>query len=96
MMSRQGKRLILCLDGTWVNSDDGYVKPTLRNPRAYLQVPSNVTRVYRALAKVGLDGKPQIIYYRRGVGTGTNIVDKIAGGLMGAGIAEVRTSRRYT
>lgn len=88
-MSSQGKRIILCLDGTWVNSDDGYQKPTFFNPKASLQVPSNVTRLHRALRKIGLDGRSQIIYYHRGVGTGSSMLDKVAGGLLGAGISEV-------
>jgi hypothetical protein len=31
-------------------------------PTGTLQVPSNVTRIGRALKRVGLDGAPQIIY----------------------------------
>ena len=31
-------------------------------PTGSLQVPSNVTRIGRALKRVGLDGAPQIIY----------------------------------
>ncbi|KAJ5234331.1 uncharacterized protein N7469_003499 [Penicillium citrinum] len=50
------KRIILCLDGTWVNSDKGYNPPTLDQPNATLQVPSNVTRLYRSLKKRDQDG----------------------------------------
>lgn len=88
-MSYQGKRLILCLDGTWVNSDKGYNRPTLQQPNATLQVPSNVTRLYRSLKKRDLDGKSQIVYYQPGVGTEGNITDTIAGGVFGAGVSEV-------
>jgi hypothetical protein len=72
-------------------SDDGFKKPTLIPyvPTGSLQVPSNVTRISRALTKIGLDGKPQIIYYHSGVGTGSSMIDTIAGGLLGTGISEV-------
>lgn len=57
-------------------------------PTGTLQVPSNVTRISRALRRVGLDGKPQIIYYHSGVGTGSSAVDALTGGLLGTGISE--------
>jgi hypothetical protein len=46
------------------DSDDGYNKPSLIPyvPTGTLQVPSNVTRIARALKRIGLDGTPQIIY----------------------------------
>jgi hypothetical protein len=84
-----GKRIILCLDGTWVNSDKGYDRPTLDQPNATLQVPSNVTRVYRSLRNRDRDGTCQIRYYQPGVGSTGGIVDTIAGGLLGAGVSEV-------
>lgn len=88
-MSYQGKRLVLCLDGTWVNSDKGYNKPTFQQPNATLQVPSNVTRLYRSLKKRDLDGKIQIVYYQPGVGTEGNLTDVVAGGVFGSGVSEV-------
>lgn len=88
-MSYQGKRLVLCLDGTWVNSDKGYNRPTFQQPNATLQVPSNVTRLYRSLKKRDPDGKIQIVYYQPGVGTEGNLTDKIAGGVFGVGVSEV-------
>ncbi|KUL82972.1 hypothetical protein ZTR_10295 [Talaromyces verruculosus] len=87
-MTGGAKCIILCLDGTWDNSDDGYQKPTPRNHNASLQVPSNVTRIYRALATQSLDGKRQVMYYHPGLGTTGNITDRIAGGAFGAGISE--------
>jgi len=71
-------------------SDDGFTKPTLIPyvPTGTLQIPSNVTRISRALRRVGLDGKPQIIYYHSGVGTGSSAVDTVTGGLLGTGISE--------
>lgn len=88
-MSDGAKCIILCLDGTWDNSDNSYQKPTRQNPSASLQVPSNVTRIYRALATQSLDGKRQVMYYHAGLGTSGNITDTIAGGAFGAGISEV-------
>jgi uncharacterized protein (DUF2235 family) len=85
-MPIRGKRIILCLDGTWDNSDNGYNRPTPHQPNATLQVPSNVTRLYRALMTKSSDGMSQVMYYQPGVGsTG----DKTAGGVLGTGISEV-------
>ncbi|PBP28618.1 hypothetical protein BUE80_DR000332 [Diplocarpon rosae] len=92
MATNMIKRLIVCCDGTFANfdSDDGFKKPTLipYKPTAALQVPSNVTRISRALRRVGLDGIPQIIFYHSGVGTSSTKVDIITGGLLGIGISE--------
>jgi uncharacterized protein (DUF2235 family) len=72
------------------NSDDGFTKPTLipYQPTGTLQIPSNVTRISRALKRIDHNGKPQIIYYHSGVGTGFSAVDMISGGLTGKGISE--------
>lgn len=83
------KRIILCLDGTWVNSDKGYNPPTLDQPNATLQVPSNVTRLYRSLKKRDQDGTGQVLYYQPGVGSTGGIADSIAGGAFGIGVSEV-------
>lgn len=71
-------------------SDDGFTKPTLFPyvPTGSLQIPSNVTRISRALKRFSLDGMPQIIYYHSGVGTGSTTIDTITGGLLGTGISE--------
>ncbi|KAB5517422.1 hypothetical protein GE09DRAFT_1045118 [Coniochaeta sp. 2T2.1] len=82
------KRLIVCCDGTWMNSDTGYEKPTLFHPLGKAQVPSNVTRLSRSLRRVCRDGTLQIIAYQNGVGTGSTISDAITGGAFGRGIAE--------
>jgi hypothetical protein len=34
-------------------------------------------------------GKPQIVYYQAGVGSGPSTFNKVTGGLTGAGISEV-------
>ncbi|KAK0621278.1 hypothetical protein B0T17DRAFT_591195 [Bombardia bombarda] len=82
------KRLIICCDGTWMNSDTGYKKPTLWNPVGKLQTPSNVTRLSRSLRRICNDGKIQIIEYQSGVGTSGSIGDLLSGGAFGLGISE--------
>ncbi|KAI0010175.1 hypothetical protein F4779DRAFT_616907 [Xylariaceae sp. FL0662B] len=90
------KRIILCCDGTWQNSDNGYIKPTSSNPVPSLQVPSNVTRISRAFQRTCSDGTFQIVYYLTGVGSKSGIVDKILGGAFGVGIAEnIREAYAY-
>lgn len=49
----KGKRLVLCLDGTWNDRNDS----------------TNIFHLYTMIGYVGLDGKPQITYYDEGVGT---------------------------
>lgn len=83
-----GKTLIVCCDGTWMNSDNGYEKPSLLNPKGRLQVPSNVTRISRCFKRRCNDGKPQIVSYESGVGTGSNFLDGISGGAFGLGLSE--------
>lgn len=80
-MAAPRKRLILCCDGTWMDSDDGFNKPTLIPyvPTGTLQVPSNVTRIARALRRTGRDGMPQVIFYHSGVGTSSSFIDTITG-----------------
>ncbi|TVY85539.1 Uncharacterized protein LSUE1_G000058 [Lachnellula suecica] len=89
-MAAGRKRLILCCDGTWMDSDDGFNKPTLipYRPTGTLQVPSNVTRISRALRRTGLDCIPQVIFYHSGVGTSSSFIDTVTGGFLGTGISE--------
>ena len=54
--------------GTWQDSDGGNK-----------EVPTNVTRIARALKKCNKDGIPQVVYYQSGVGTG-GMVDWLIGG----------------
>ncbi|EXJ87389.1 hypothetical protein A1O3_04348 [Capronia epimyces CBS 606.96] len=78
------KRIIVCCDGTWQDSDGDY------------QTPSNVTRLARAIPPVGTDRRttphhaiPQVVFYQNGVGTGSNsLYDKYIGGTTGEGLAE--------
>ncbi|PHH84150.1 hypothetical protein CDD83_2401 [Cordyceps sp. RAO-2017] len=94
--TRAKKRLIVCCDGTWMNSAYGYVKPGLLNGRGGLQVPSNVTRISRCFKRRCADGTLQIINYESGVGSGSNVLDSITGGAFGVGLAErVREAYSY-
>lgn len=81
----QKKRLIVCCDGTWMNSDKGYEKGKPQNP-------SNVTRLARSFKRGCDDGSVQVINYQSGVGTGGS--DAVSGGAFGSGIAEVGTYSR--
>ena len=56
------KRIIVCCDGTWLDSD------------GEAQIPSNVTRICRCIKQEGrhtLTGTaiPQIVYYQSGIGS---------------------------
>ncbi|KIX07996.1 uncharacterized protein Z518_02650 [Rhinocladiella mackenziei CBS 650.93] len=77
------KRIVVCCDGTWMDSDGDY------------QTPSNVTRIARAIPPLGTDQSvtphrpiPQIVFYQNGIGTGSNsLYDKYVGGATGEGLA---------
>ncbi|KAL2355458.1 hypothetical protein BJ546DRAFT_688960 [Cryomyces antarcticus] len=75
------KRLVLACDGTWLDSDNGNVKMEL-------VMPSNVTRITRAIKARSSDGIPQIVDYYHGVGSQGGIVDRVYGGATGEGLAE--------
>ncbi|KAL0940282.1 peptidoglycan binding domain-containing protein [Colletotrichum truncatum] len=70
------KRLIICCDGTWMDS--------LGKKGAEPQ--SNVTRISRVLRRTCQDGTHQIIMYDPGVGSSDSVVDKLTGGLFGSGL----------
>lgn len=52
-----------------------------------VQIPTNVTRIVRALQQRDSRGVTQIAFYQRGVGT-DNFEDKVVGGLTGNDIGE--------
>lgn len=64
----------------------GYDKTQFAPPTA--QIPTNVTRIVRALNHQDEAGIPQIIFYQRGVGTDSDMEDKVLGGLTGNDISE--------
>ena len=67
-ISVRGKRLVLCLDGTWNNRDDN----------------TNIFHLNNLVADTGVDGKPQVKQYFKGVGTG--LLDHVSGGVFGFGL----------
>ena len=79
--SRPSKRLILCEDGTWLNSDNGSLKGALA-------IPSNITRLSRAIKSVSADGIPQVVYYHYGIGAGNGVFDRLQG-FGGGGLNEL-------
>jgi uncharacterized protein (DUF2235 family) len=72
------KKLILCCDGTWQRPEQTWLgRPS----------PTNVLRFSLRIADQDSHGKQQVVWYDTGVGTG-NLVDKVIGGALGAGLAE--------
>ena len=80
------KKLVICCDGTWQDSDNGWVKAA-GSVAGHQQYPSNVTRIARAVAPEDKDHHPQIVYYQAGVGTGVGLWNHLAGGGTGIGLA---------
>jgi T6SS, Phospholipase effector Tle1-like, catalytic domain/PilZ domain len=83
------KRIIICCDGTW-NEPEG--------KKEGRRVPTNVLKLVRAIeprdSESGID---QVVYYGRGVGTGTfGVVDKYLGGGTGLGISrKIKDAYRF-
>ncbi|TVY93792.1 Uncharacterized protein LAWI1_G000955 [Lachnellula willkommii] len=73
-----GKKMVIACDGY----DDSVFAP----PAA--QIPSNVTRIVRAIKHKDDTGIPQIVFYQRGVGANGDEEDKVLGGATGAGLSE--------
>ncbi|KAF2086716.1 hypothetical protein K490DRAFT_15318, partial [Saccharata proteae CBS 121410] len=67
--------------GTWLNSDNGMAN-------GELAIPSNVTRLSRAVRPVSKDGVSQIVYYHFGVGARGNVINRVVGGATGGGLEE--------
>lgn len=83
------KKLIVCCDGTWRDSDSGILKGTslawLWNGQQ--QVNTNVTRISRAIRSTDSQGRQQIVYYQAGVGSEGNLIERLVGGALGVGLA---------
>ncbi|CAD0010737.1 unnamed protein product [Aureobasidium pullulans] len=84
---RKPKKIICALDGTWQDSDSGWVKGRWGQP-GHLQNPSNVTRISRAIKPEDSEHHAQIVYYQAGIGTGLGIKDQLLGGGTGLGLSE--------
>ncbi|TDZ16183.1 Uncharacterized protein Cob_v010877 [Colletotrichum orbiculare MAFF 240422] len=69
------KRLVICCDGTWNNSNTG-------------GVPTNVSRLSAAVAHKCCTGMPQVVYYHRGAGTEESRAASVLGGLLGMGVKQ--------
>ena len=84
------KRLIVACDGTWQNSDSGFVRDSWLpwKTGGHLSIPSNVTRICRALEPSGHDGVQQVCYYQAGLGSANNWYSFFIGGYLGEGISE--------
>jgi hypothetical protein len=72
------KRLIVCCDGTWNNPDQ---------EENGLPAPTNVFKIFNAIADRGLDQTEQQKYYHPGVGGEGGLLNPILGGAVGAGIS---------
>lgn len=72
------KRIVLCADGTW-NETEEVSKETGR-PQ-----PTNVVKVARAVKVRASDGVDQVVYYHKGVGT-LGKTDQWTGGAFGNGM----------
>lgn len=80
------KNIVICTDGTWNRPD--------QKDRGRV-VPSNVVKMARAVSDKGKRGdRDQIYYYDTGVGTG-NIINKVIGGITGAGLV-LNTKQAYS
>src|SRR6478609_2757905 len=69
--------LVICCDGTWNTPDE--------RDRG-VPVPTNVVRIFNAVAPRDARGDEQQRYYHPGVGTNGSWFDKMAGGSTGAGL----------
>lgn len=87
---KRPKKLIVCCDGTWIDSDNGELvnNGTWLSPNWEVQDPSNVTRIGRAIPCEDSHFRPQIVFYQAGVGSGPSMVEKLVGGGTGAGLSE--------
>ena len=84
------KRIIVACDGTWVNSDNGWVRDSWLpwKTGGTLASPSNITRLCRAIQTKSDDGVQQIVYYQGGLGSANNWYSFYIGGYLGEGISE--------
>ncbi|KAK9465929.1 hypothetical protein V1512DRAFT_254144 [Lipomyces arxii] len=80
----KSKRIVLLCDGTWEDSiRQGYA------------IPSNISRLARAIKPITDSGKYQMTFYHYGLGTTGNWLDKISGGAVIDQIADVYASLAY-
>lgn len=81
------KRLAICCDGTWNTPDQ---------KEGGIPVPTNVVRLYNAIAEADEKGVEQRKYYHPGVGTAPGLWNKVAGGGLGEGLDHnIKSGYRY-
>lgn len=89
------KKLIVCCDGTWKDSASSLMISSAlpwsfffpaKNPVE--EIPTNITRISRAIRPIDSKGHPQIVYYQAGLGTQGGILSRIIAGAIGQGLAE--------
>jgi len=71
------KRIIICSDGTWNTPDQ---------KQGDKYNPTNVVKTARAIAPVGKDGIPQVVFYDWGIGADQWGLDRLTGGAFGTGL----------
>ena len=75
------KRLIVCCDGTWLDSQSGLMQ-------GKIPIPSNITRLSQAVKTVSRDGIPQVVFYQAGIGSQGGILNRVIGGATADGLSE--------
>lgn len=68
------KALLTLSVGTWLNSDNGMQNGTLA-------IPSNVTRISRAIRSETRDGIQQVVYYQEGIGSEGLPISRVVAGM---------------
>jgi uncharacterized protein (DUF2235 family) len=77
------KRLVVCLDGTWNNPDQG-------------KNPTNVVKIMEAVRPTDAAGTRQITFYDAGIGADAGQIDRITDGFTGRGLEQnVRDGYRF-
>jgi len=80
------KKIVICCDGTWSVPDRRCEQGRL--------CPTNVTNTALTVARYDAEGRRQLVYYGRGVGTGK--WGRIAGGAFGVGLSRnIRDAYAY-
>ena len=75
------KRMIVCCDGTWLDSQSGLTQ-------GKIPIPSNITRISQAIKSVSRDGIPQVVYYQAGIGSQGGFLNRLVGGVTAEGLSE--------
>jgi uncharacterized protein (DUF2235 family) len=101
MTSNNSKQLILLLDGTWNDADDGPCDTNIVRLRELInksltQNPLETgAKHFAGSREYSSDGRQRIIFYERGVGTGA-FLDQVCGGAFGAGLGDnVRRAYKF-